>query len=99
AIAVLESGTKIDLVFSDIVMAGEMDGYDLARLVTARWPAIRVVLTSGFPETLADQEPDFTRSFRLLSKPYSNQDLARALREALDAPVMVAVNAAADVTA
>ena len=39
---------KVDLVFSDVVMPGGMDGFDLAARVRARWPSVRVLLTSGF---------------------------------------------------
>ena len=48
AIALLESGEHIDLVLSDIVMAGGMSGYDVARWIRKHAPAVRVVLTTGY---------------------------------------------------
>ena len=86
ALAVLEQ-EKVDLLFTDIVMPGEMDGYALARAALSRWPHLKVVLTSGFPEARINGNlgPQAS-SARLLSKPYRREDLARALREALDAP-------------
>jgi CheY-like chemotaxis protein len=41
----------VDILFTDIMMPGGMSGYDLATRAVARWPALRVLLTSGFPET------------------------------------------------
>ncbi len=84
ALALLEHET-VDLLFTDVVMPGDMDGFGLARHVLAHWPKIRVVLTSGFPETRIDGKLGvLTASTRLLSKPYRRTELARALRDALD---------------
>jgi PAS domain S-box-containing protein len=76
---------KIDLLFSDVVMPGSIDGFALARRALERWPAIKVVLTSGFPGTKLDDRlgPPAT-AIRMLSKPYRAEDLATVLREALD---------------
>jgi len=80
AIRQLESG-GIDLLFSDVIMPGEMDGMELADLVAERWPSIKVVLTSGVPHPRwNDGSP--TSGLRLLAKPYLKDDLARAISEA-----------------
>jgi PAS domain S-box-containing protein len=83
AIAILES-TKVDLVFSDVIMAGEFDGYALARLVRERWPKVKILLTSGFPQTKLGNGRGWSDEFTLLSKPYRRRDLAEAVRQALD---------------
>ncbi len=83
ALALLETET-IDLLFTDIVLAGGVDGYALARQVQARWPSVAVVLTSGFPQTKLNMDNGWKDEFILLSKPYRRRDLARALRAALD---------------
>ncbi len=83
ALALLESET-VDLVFSDVIMAGEIDGYGLAHAVRARWPGVKIVLTSGFPQTKLDGERAASDEFRLLSKPYRREDLAKILRDTLD---------------
>lgn len=49
ALEILERET-VDLLFTDIIMPKGMSGYDLARAVSSRWPATRVLLTSGFTE-------------------------------------------------
>ncbi len=72
----------IHLLFTDVVMPGGTSGYDLARAALARWPQIKVVLTSGFPDATLNGQATLT-DFRLLSKPYRRDDLARAISEAL----------------
>ena len=74
-----------DLLFSDIVMPGKPDGYELARIALERWPGLRVLLTSGFPGDPAQRQGSMPLRLRLLGKPYRQDDLARAVRAALDA--------------
>jgi len=84
ALALMER-EKIDLLFSDVVMPGDMDGYALAQRVAERWPRVKIVLTSGFPETnVSETFGAVAPTIRLLSKPYRRDELARAIREALD---------------
>lgn len=86
ALAVLHS-KNVNVVFTDIVMPGGMDGFELARIVVDRWPAVMVVLTSGFPDSLVDgtlgSRPP---SVHVLNKPYARKDLARILRDTLRTP-------------
>lgn len=85
AIDVMEH-ENIDLLFSDIVMPGGINGVELAGQVQQRWPKIRTVLTSGFPETSLDaSNRSLAPGTRLLTKPYRKVDLAAAVRAALDA--------------
>ena len=79
ALAVLEQ-QPADLLFTDIVMPGAMNGLDLAGAVMSRWPKTRVVLTSGFPAKAGD---NIDGAARILAKPYRRLDLARALADAL----------------
>jgi PAS domain S-box-containing protein len=76
---------KVALLFSDVVMPGEMSGVELAQKAKMRWPKLKIVLTSGFPEARLDGGGDFLAGTRLLGKPYAKEDLALLLREVLDA--------------
>ncbi|MEP7172448.1 MAG: PAS domain S-box protein [Aestuariivirga sp.] len=86
ALKVLER-EPVDLLFTDIMMPGGMSGYDLAKNAVARWPSLKVLLTSGFPETKlnGDGNGKSPVKMHLLTKPYRKDDLAIALRKALDA--------------
>jgi CheY-like chemotaxis protein len=83
AVANLESGEPVDLLFADVVMPGKLDGYDLARIVRERWPSIRIVLTSGFPGGNPDRASRGVADIPLLTKPYRRDALAQTLHEAL----------------
>jgi CheY-like chemotaxis protein len=74
----------VDLLFSDVVMPGGKSGYDLAKIARFRWPSMKVVLTSGFPDIKLTGNEGMPVGIRLLTKPYRKADLARTLREALD---------------
>ena len=83
ALAVLENGNAdFDLVFTDLMMPGSLDGNELALLVLERWPGVRVLLTSGFSD---DPSPQGSRRFETLHKPYRKAELAHAIRAALAA--------------
>jgi PAS domain S-box-containing protein len=83
AISILESGEHIDLVLSDIVMAGGMSGYDVARWVTQQAPSVKVVLTTGYAAEEARHDPAASGTNPILRKPYKRAELAVALRDAL----------------
>ncbi len=82
ALRVLES-ERVDLLFTDIVMPGGTSGYDIACTALSRWPAIKIVLTSGFPENRINGDAN-APNLRLLSKPYRRDDLGRVIRDVLD---------------
>jgi len=63
-------------------MPGGMDGFELAERALARWPGLRVVVTSGYTERL--QSPKAAHARHVLLKPYRLQELARQIRMALE---------------
>ena len=71
ALKLLEAGTKIDLVFSDIVMPGTIDGVGLAREIRSRYPNLPVVLTTGY----SDAENAAPPNIRVLRKPFDTEAL------------------------
>ena len=84
ALAILERpGQSIDLLFTDIVMPGGMDGYELARAAVEQHPKLKVLLTSGFPGHQLGAAGERQSDLHLLSKPFSQHDLARAIQAAL----------------
>jgi CheY-like chemotaxis protein len=84
ALAILEQRDRhVDLVFTDIVMPGKPDGYELARLALERRPGIKILLTSGFPGDTLSRNGKHAADLSLLGKPYRKDDLARAIRRAL----------------
>ena len=85
ALAILDGGEPVDLLFTDIVMPGGMSGYTLAQEAVQRRPGLKVLFTSGFPGALLTEMEGIAGPDAVLSKPYRTQELARKLRSILDA--------------
>ena len=86
ALAILTNGeAHIDLLFSDIVMPGNLDGHGLAKLALELRPDIKILLTSGFPGEASHDDDHSATALSLLHKPYRILDLVMAIRAALDA--------------
>lgn len=77
ALEILESDPSIGAIFTDVQMRGSMNGLGLARAVHLRWPAIKVVLTSGNRDFGV---ADVAAGDAFIRKPYRAEDIARALR-------------------
>ena len=84
ALDALRGGMKFDLLFTDIVMPGGMDGLDLADEARRLHPGLRVLLTSGYTESALSRHGAPEPGVLLLKKPYRRRDLAEAIRGALD---------------
>ncbi len=79
ALEKLDAAAKVDLLFTDIVMPGGINGKELAERARTRHPHLKVLFTSGFVGAKLDVDDV------LLSKPFRKSDLAKAVREILRA--------------
>ena len=84
AIEAIAADDAVDVLFTDVIMPGGMDGRQLADVVARRWPHIKPLLTSGFPGSVVDSGRGFASQMPLLSKPYRKDQLARALRKVIE---------------
>jgi two-component system cell cycle sensor histidine kinase/response regulator CckA len=76
---------RISLLLTDVVMPELMTGPALAKILTARKPALAVIFTSGYSEEMMRQVCGPNPDIRFIHKPYSPRQLAAAVRETLDA--------------
>lgn len=84
AVALLESGEKIDLLFSDIVMHDGMNGCNLAKKAIELRPGIKVLLTSALAGRIAMDPDTPARPEDILPKPYRLDEMAQRVRRVLD---------------
>ncbi len=84
ALEMLATEEKIDLLFSDVVMPGGMNGYELVQHATEQNPGLKVLLTSGFTDKTAVNSSLTRFAAHLLKKPYRKDDLALRIRLVLD---------------
>ena len=81
ALAALRLDSDVDLVFSDILMPGGMNGLDLAREIGVRFPTIPVLLTTGYSASAQDA---IRRGVGVLQKPYDLESLRRNIRDVME---------------
>jgi PAS domain S-box-containing protein len=93
ALAMIESGVKVDLLFTDVVMPGPVGSRELAERAQALHPGLPVLFTSGYSQDVIVHHGRLDEGVQLLSKPYQKEDLARRVRALLDAarPVVLFV--------
>jgi PAS domain S-box-containing protein len=83
ALAIVESGVPIDLLFTDVVMPGPLRSPELARKAQERLPDVAVLFTSGYTENAIVHGGRLDEGIELLSKPYTREALARKIRYVL----------------
>lgn len=82
ALAVLEARSdEVQVLFTDVNMPGSMDGVALAEQVHARWPHIRLLISSGYARPRPDEIPD---DGRFVPKPYRAAAVIRHICEMMD---------------
>src|ERR1700743_1110520 len=88
AIAILESRSDIDLLFTDIQMPGSMDGLKLAHAVHERWPSIKIILVSGQVKPSDAERPADSRFF---GKPLGVEQMITELQAMVGAGALTIV--------
>jgi PAS domain S-box-containing protein len=85
ALALLTSGVRPNLLFTDIVMPGGITGWELAAQARELAPGMRVLFTSGYPQEALTRRGRIDAQAPMLAKPFRLAELARRVRETLDA--------------
>jgi signal transduction histidine kinase/ActR/RegA family two-component response regulator len=89
ALAKVDNGVAFDLLFTDVIMPGGINGRQLADEVAKRRPGMKVLYTSGYTENAIIHHGRLDAGVLLLAKPYRKTDLGRILRLALGTPGIV----------
>lgn len=84
ALDILAKRPNIDLLFSDVVMPGGMNGYELAEQASALYPQLKVLLTSGYSSKILYRNGQARFKANLLNKPYNHLEIATRFRLILD---------------
>ncbi|ONN64283.1 PAS domain S-box protein [Herbaspirillum sp. VT-16-41] len=83
ALAILQSGITVDMMFTDVVMPGSVPVTELARQARQLLPEIEILFTSGYPRDAIVHEGRLDAGVELLSKPYRINQLAQRIRHML----------------
>jgi CheY-like chemotaxis protein len=83
ALAIIEADDTIDLLFTDVMMPGSINGWQLAIAALSRRPSLKVLYTSGYAENALLRDRRLEEGALLLAKPYRKIDLAKMIRTAL----------------
>ena len=83
ALQILGQRDDIDLLFTDVVLPGGMNGRQLANEATALRPGLKVLFASGYTDNALVHQGRLEMGVKLLSKPYRRDELARRIREVL----------------
>jgi len=83
ALSMVSDGEPTDIVVSDIVMPGKLNGVDLARVLRKRFPELPVLLTTGYSAEAGNASQE---GFTILPKPYRPEVLHRVIRDLLRPP-------------
>jgi CheY-like chemotaxis protein len=81
ALALLESGTRVDVIFTDLSMPGSMDGLEFAHTARMRFPDLPVILSTGNIDDLIVKALPLGVAF--VTKPFSRKKIAAAVQDAL----------------
>lgn len=83
ALAMLNAGTKIDILFSDLVMPGALNGFDLAARAAQDFPHLKILLTSGYASDVVTTRMAQGQNYKILHKPFRQAELINRLQALL----------------
>jgi CheY-like chemotaxis protein len=83
ALVIIESDVHVDVLFTDVIMPGAMNGRQLADAAKKQRPGLKVLFTSGYTENAIVHHGRLDPGVLLLAKPYRKADLARMMRQAI----------------
>ena len=78
ALKILNARNDVGVLFTDVNMPGSVDGVELARMVHERWPALRIIITSGRDRPGLGDIPD---DGRFVAKPYRPGEVVHAIEQ------------------
>ena len=85
AMTLIDDGASIDLLFTDVMIPGPVNGRQLAIAAIGRRPRLKVLYTSGYADRALVQQGRLEAGVMLLAKPYRKVELAKMIRAALAA--------------
>ena len=87
ALEILDSGNDIDLLFTDVVMPGGLNGRQLADEAVRRRPGLKVLFTTGYTRNAIVHHGRLDPGVEMVGKPFSSDELIRKVRAILDGNV------------
>jgi PAS domain S-box-containing protein len=85
ALKLVAAGAAFDLLFTDVIVGGDMNGRELADAIVGQRPATKVLFTSGYSEDVIVHHGRLDPGVALINKPYRKSELAQKIREVLGA--------------
>jgi CheY-like chemotaxis protein len=86
ALDLVSAGVQFDLLFTDVIIGGDMNGRQLADAIAGQRPNVKVLYTSGYTENAIMHHGRLDPGVALIDKPYRMAELARKIREVLGTP-------------
>jgi len=84
----LNTNKEIDLLFTDVLMPGDMNGHELAGWANKKYPELKILLTTAMENLPGSKQPVRNHSFELLPKPYNKYELTESISRSLEFSVV-----------
>jgi CheY-like chemotaxis protein len=84
ALDIIDREPGVDLLFTDVVMPGGMNGFDLSQAAQQLRPDLKIIHTSGYPKGAMEHQEEPRLKDNLIMKPYRREELERVVRETLE---------------